>query len=136
MRKLSMFLIALSITLGAIGQTKILTGRVLDEQGKGLPSASVKVVGSRTGAAASDDGTFKLQVNGNETIEVSSVGYVSVRLKVPTSGELLVRLKKDESQTLNEVVVSGAYNTKRTARGVSYNAQVLNQPLPLEETLQ
>ena len=98
MRKLSMFLIALSITIGAIGQTKILTGRVLDEQGKGLPSASVKVVGSRTGAAASDDGTFKLQVNGNETIEVSSVGYVSVRLKVPTSGELLVRLKKGNTR--------------------------------------
>jgi TonB-linked SusC/RagA family outer membrane protein len=127
MRKLSMFLVALSITLGAIGQTKILTGRVTDEQGKGLPSASVKVVGSKTGTAASDDGMFKLQVSANETIEVSSVGYVTARLKVPSSGELLVRLMKDESQTLNEVVVSGAYNIKRSARGVSYNAQVINQ---------
>ena len=122
-----MFLVALSITLGAVGQTKILTGRVTDEQGKGLPSASVKAVGSKTGTAASDDGMFKLQVSLNETIEVSSVGYVTVRLKVPSSGELLVRLKKDESQTLNEVVVSGAYNIKRSARGVSYNAQVINQ---------
>lgn len=127
MRKLSVFLMALFVTLSAIGQTKNVTGRVTDEQGKGLPSATIKVVGGNAGTTASDDGSFKIQLASNQTLEVSSIGFITARVKVGNAPTLTIQLKKDESQTLSEVVVSGAYNTKRSARGVSYNAQVISQ---------
>ena len=127
MKKLSVFLMALFVTLCAIGQTKNVSGRVTDEEGKGLSAAAVKVVGTKLGTTTNDNGDFSISVSANQTLEITIIGYITKRVAVPQSGSLVIKLARDNSQTLSDVVVTGAYNTKRTARGVSYNAQVVSQ---------
>src|SRR6476646_108569 len=116
MRKfLVLFMTVLLACSAAIAQTRTVTGRVTDEQGNPVPFASVKIRGTNNGVTASAEGTFKITAAPNAVLEISSVGYTATTVAA-SSNDLSVRMVKDNSQTLSEVVVTGAYNTKRTAR--------------------
>ena len=85
-----------------------ITGRVADEQGKPLPGATVVVKGNTgLGTGTDTDGRFSLTVpTGNETLVVSSIGYVTQELALGGKTDLNVRLVVD-NQSLDEVVVVG-----------------------------
>ncbi|MBX2843674.1 MAG: TonB family protein [Flammeovirgaceae bacterium] len=56
------------------------SGTVYDEEGKGLPGASIVVVGTTTGTVSDLDGTFKVSTNESNDLHISFVGYESVKL--------------------------------------------------------
>jgi TonB-linked SusC/RagA family outer membrane protein len=90
-----------------------ITGKVTDEDGVGLPGASILVKSTTSGTITDADGTFKLRIaeGSNAILVVSLVGYMSQEVTVGSQTVISAVLKSD-SKVLNEVVVVG-YGTQR-----------------------
>jgi TonB-linked SusC/RagA family outer membrane protein len=87
------------------------SGKVIDESGKPLAGASVKVIGKHQVSTTDSEGRFLLKnVDENASIAVSYIGYISQELKVRAAG--IVQLKTDNSK-LEDVVIVGYGTTKR-----------------------
>ncbi len=126
MRKLASLLAMLVLfTTLAIAQTRTVSGRVLDAKGVPIPFASVKVKGTETGVSADVNGSFTLKANKGDVLEVSAIGQKSSSITVGDETVVSISLINDGEESLSEVLVTSAYNTKRTARSVGYNAQTI-----------
>lgn len=80
------------------------TGKILDENGQGIPGASVKVKGTSNGSVTDAKGFFGLKnVDENATLIISYVGYDIKEVKVSKS-EMSIKLTVTLSN-LDEVVV-------------------------------
>ncbi|WP_299502467.1 TonB-dependent receptor [Mucilaginibacter sp.] len=89
-----------------------LSGTVLDENGQGLPGASIKIKDAGTGVTTDKQGTFHLPApNNNATIVVSFIGYRPQELSIRTHKNLIIRLEPDHN-ILNDVVIVG-YGTQK-----------------------
>lgn len=112
-----------AITINAPGvenvspqQTTKITGRVLDEQGQPLTGATVKVVGTQNGAVADLDGSFELDCNAGQMLEVGYIGYRTQQVKAAKG--MTVKLSED-SKVLSDVVVT-ALGIKRDRKALGY----------------
>ena len=125
MRKIASLLSVLMLICAlAFGQNRTVSGTVRDANGNPVPFATVTVVGTNTATQADANGNFTLNnVAENARLRVTSTGFTA--LTVPVSGDLSSVTLTRSGDQLQEVVVTGAYNTKRTARSTSYNAQVV-----------
>lgn len=56
------------------------TGTVYDEEGNGLPGVNIVVAGTATGTVSGLNGSFKIKANESQVLNLSFVGYESVRL--------------------------------------------------------
>lgn len=57
-------------------KTEIITGKVVDENGEGIPGATVKLLGSETGTHTDIDGNYQLEVvTPRPTLEITALGY-------------------------------------------------------------
>ena len=82
------------------------TGTVLDQNGESLIGAAVVVKGTSTGTITNVDGNFTLAgVKPGDVIEISYMGYVTQDFI--WDGEPIYARLKDDTQTLDEVVVVG-----------------------------
>lgn len=87
------------------------TGTVRDAKGGPIPGASVVLKGTTTGTSTDAQGVFRINLpTGNETLVISSVGFVKQEVVVGGRTSVDVTLK-DETSALNEVVVVG-YGTQ------------------------
>ncbi|RPD50550.1 SusC/RagA family TonB-linked outer membrane protein [Paracnuella aquatica] len=125
MRKIASLLPVLMLlcTL-AFGQARTVTGTVRDENGNPIPFASVTESGTNRGTTTDANGVFRISIAQNGTLNVTAAGFVAQQSFNPTGETANISLRRSDAQ-LQEVVVTGAYNTKRTARSTSYNAQVV-----------
>ena len=90
----------------------VVSGKVVDEKGSGLPGVSVIMKGSTQGTTTDGEGSYRLSVpNERATLVFSFVGYTRQEVVVGTQTTLTVTLLPDD-QTLNEVVVVG-YGSQR-----------------------
>ena len=99
-----LFLLCL-FPLGAMAQSTI-KGTVNDEAGEPIIGASVKVQGTKTGAVTDFNGNFSVQADANSTLVISYIGYTTATVRVNGRNDIVISLKED-SQTLNDVVVIG-----------------------------
>ena len=99
-----LFLLCL-FPLGAMAQS-VIKGTVSDEAGEPIIGASVKVMGTQTGAVTDFNGNFSVQANSNATLQISYIGYTTATIKVNGRNNIEVALKED-AQTLSDVVVIG-----------------------------
>ncbi|MGI4864898.1 MAG: SusC/RagA family TonB-linked outer membrane protein [Janthinobacterium lividum] len=84
----------------------LITGRITDAKGDGIPGVTVLVKGSSQGVTTDVDGNFKLDAPEGAILVISSIGYASQ--EVPTSGRSTINLTLNPSdQKLDEVVVLG-----------------------------
>lgn len=103
----------------AIGQERIL-GRVVDElTGKGIPQASIKVVGTSIGTSCDSLGNFVVAVNSDKThhVEVSAMGYRTYKGGyMPSATGVLIKLHPDE-RVIDAIEISSKrkYNNKNPA---------------------
>ncbi|GAB2965902.1 SusC/RagA family TonB-linked outer membrane protein [Hymenobacter coalescens] len=121
MNKLLLGLIPLAaIVHQAEAQTRQISGRVTDRAtGEGLPGATVLVKGTTNGVSTNSDGTFSLNAPAEGgTLQVSSVGYLTVERAIGTDSQINIGLSGDTKQ-LSEVVVT-ALGIQREARAVGY----------------
>ena len=98
-----LFLLCL-LPLGAWAQS-LVKGTINDETGEPIIGATVKVQGSNQGTITNANGQFSIQAAQGATLNVSYVGYVPQAVKV--SGQNLVVVLKEDTNTLNDVVVIG-----------------------------
>lgn len=111
---LFLFAWMLLLSSSAYSQTKTISGVVNDESGKPIAGVSVKVVQTKVGTTSNENGRFKLNLPaGNATLEISSVGFETERIKINNQSEVSVVLKA-ASKAMDEVVVVGVQRqTKR-----------------------
>jgi len=82
MRKLVLLLCGILLLWGQLlAQTRTISGRVVDADGKPIPNASVIVKGSSQGASTNSEGVFSLSVpTGTTRLVVSAVGMTTQEL--------------------------------------------------------
>ena len=109
--KVCMIAVMLLMLTGSSALAKQVTGKVLsDSDNEPLIGASVIVEGQTGGAITDFDGNFVIEANDGQTLVVSYIGYITQKVKV--SGNNLVIRLKDDSQSLEDVVVVG-YGTMK-----------------------
>ncbi len=105
-RTLGMVILFLMLSVqGAWAQTTV-KGTVNDEAGEPVIGASVKVVGSKTGAVTDLNGKFTVSAPSNGQLEISYVGYQTESVRINGRSDISIILKEDNT-TLNDVVVIG-----------------------------
>ena len=82
------------------------SGQVLDENGQGLPGATVVEKGTTNGSITDVDGNFRMTVAEGAVLLVSFVGYAPQEVTVMDGGAINVKMVPDYS-SLEEVVVVG-----------------------------
>ncbi|MFM2327693.1 MAG: hypothetical protein RIR31_1895 [Bacteroidota bacterium] len=104
------FFVLLSCILFA--QQKTITGKVLDVDGKAVPSVTVGIKGTTTSTKTDENGAFTIVVSSNESVlKFSSAGMVYEEQTIGGRTTIVVRMQKDTRQ-LEDVIVVG-YGTKK-----------------------
>lgn len=85
-----------------------LTGKIIEQNGDGLPGANVRLKSDASkGTSSKYDGTFEINVASNDTLVVSFIGYEDRWVPVSINGPCDVTIElKASAQTMDEVVVS------------------------------
>ena len=97
---------------GFLAAEQVVTGKVTDEKGGGLPGVTVVVKGTTVGTATDEAGNFQITVPDPAAILVFSfVGYARQEVAVGSQTSVNITLAPDNT-ALNEVVVVG-YGTQR-----------------------
>jgi TonB-dependent starch-binding outer membrane protein SusC len=107
--RLFVVLLAFCSTTSLLAQRTV-TGKINDEKGDGIPSASVLIKGTNQGTVTDIDGNFSLSVPDNSTLIISSVGFTTQEVAVGKESTITIALK--EGSTLGELVVVG-YGTQK-----------------------
>lgn len=109
----SAFAVLVSLT-GAYAQgTREVSGTVSDVSGQPLPGVAVIAAQTGRGAVTAADGTFSMQVpEGDITVEVSSLGYVSQTITIPAARSRIEVVLQEDNLMLDETVVVG-YGTQK-----------------------
>ena len=87
------------------------TGKVT-AGGEEMPGVTVAVKGQTRGTITSTDGSYQIQVNGNESLIFSFVGYETVTIPVNKRKVINVELK-ETTQMVDEVVITVPYGTAK-----------------------
>ena len=86
MKKKSLLLFSLFVTLNIISQQKIaLKGIVLDQDNLPIPYVSIGIINKNIGTTSTEDGTFNFIVTNkeiNDNLEISSIGYQTFKIVV------------------------------------------------------
>ena len=99
---------------------RTLTGMVTDADGEPLIGVSVFVEGTKSGAATDIDGSFSILVEkGSPRLRFSYVGKKTKYVDVKSDNPLIVTLE-DDSQLMEEVVVTGYQQLKRESATGSF----------------
>ena len=110
LRMLVLFL-GLFLSVGAFAQQITVKGYVQDAENEPVIGATVRVVGTQTAVITDIDGNFTLQAQQGASIQVSYIGYETAT--VAAAPQVTVTLQ-DEANTLNEVVVIGYGQVKKS----------------------
>lgn len=94
----------LATTITAMAQQVTATGVVKDAQGLPIIGASVIQSGTQNGVISDIDGAFSLNVPQGATLEISSIGYKTVKVVAAQGLDIVL---EDDNELLNEVVVVG-----------------------------
>ncbi len=106
----------------AFAQSRLVTGRVTDNAGKPVPFASIVVKGTRTGVQTDVNGEYSIRVNSGDVLQISQASFDVVEVPVGTMSSLVTSLQQ-KNNTITEVIVTSAFNVRRTARSTASNVQ-------------
>ena len=120
-RFLSLFTMMMLSAVLSFAQSRLVTGRVSDESGKPVPFASV-VIKNGGGVQSDVNGEYSIRVNPGDILQISGTNYDLVEIPVGSLTNITTVLKLKDN-TMSEVVVTSAFNTKRTARSIASNVQ-------------
>ncbi len=111
--KVLLFFIAVLTTTFGYAQVKTITGKVTDAQsGEPLPGVTIVVKGTTIGTATNFDGDYTLNVEANQVLSVSFIGYASQEVTIGT--ETVLNLQMEQSvENLDEVIVIGYGQVKK-----------------------
>jgi TonB-linked SusC/RagA family outer membrane protein len=111
-RFLTLVLGMLLLSSQLLAQTRTVTGKVTDENGKPLPNVSVQVKGTNVGTVTDAQGQYSLSVPSNaQAITFSSVGATTKEMTLGKGNTINTTLTSNDA-SMQEVVVVG-YGTGR-----------------------
>ncbi|MFW5755308.1 MAG: SusC/RagA family TonB-linked outer membrane protein [Tangfeifania sp.] len=111
--KLFLFLVALLTFTNSYSQQKTLTGEVTDAAtGEPLPGVTIVVQGTARGTITDVDGQYSVDVEPDQTLTFSFIGYTSQEIVVGAEDILNVQLRQSV-ESLEEVVVIGYGQVKK-----------------------
>lgn len=109
-----------------------ISGKVTDQNGAGIPGATVLIEGSSTGTATDIEGAFSLDAPEGSVLLISFIGYQTQRVTVGNQTAVNIVLQEDLS-SLDEVVVVGYGTQKKVnltgAVSTVSSADIINQPV-------
>lgn len=105
MNKLFTLLFFFLIVYGASAQERLISGKVTDPSGAGLPGVTIQLKGTTSGTVSDIDGKYKINVSGG-TLVFSYIGFVNQEIEITNQSVIDVLLLED-TRLLNEVVVIG-----------------------------
>lgn len=111
MSRFSSLLCSLLFCMITYAQEITVTGKVT-AGGEEMPGVTVAVKGQTRGTITSTDGSYQIQVNGNESLIFSFVGYETVTIPVNKRKVINVELK-ETTQMVDEVVITVPYGTAK-----------------------
>ena len=111
MNRFSSLLCSLLFCMITYAQEITVTGKVT-AGGEEMPGVTVAVKGQTRGTITSIDGSYQIQVNGNESLIFSFVGYETVTIPVNRRKVINVELK-EAAQMVDEVVITVPYGTAK-----------------------
>ena len=125
MRKLLFILFLTGLAYHSYAQSRVIKGKVVDEQGNPLPGATVTLKQTNQRAATLQDGVYSITITGPGNILVFTyVGYQPQEVDI--TGKLNADVKMEpQSGGMNEVIVT-ALNIKREKASLGYAAQGVN----------
>jgi TonB-linked SusC/RagA family outer membrane protein len=115
----------------AFAQQKTITGRVTSEQGTPLPSVTVLVRGTSTGASTNQQGNYTIRANVGQVIQFRLIGTAPEDRTVGTADTVNVTLRR-VATSLDAVVVTALGQT--TAQRAIGTAQQTVQGSDIAET--
>ncbi|WP_149913596.1 SusC/RagA family TonB-linked outer membrane protein [Sphingobacterium cavernae] len=113
------------VTSLSFAQTREVSGLVTASDGTPISGASISVVGTNTATQTDGSGRFKITANSGASLNVSYIGYTTQRVSVGNSTTLTIVLEGGD-QSLEEVVITGAYGVKQSARSLTSSAQFID----------
>ena len=117
-RILSLFVMFMLFGVLAFAQTRVVTGKVSDKDGNGVPFASVKVRGSQTGVSADANGVYSIRVKEGDVLLLSGSGFQATEATI--SGQSTVSSVMEKNADLTEVVVTTALGQRTKAASIGY----------------
>ncbi len=125
MRKKGLLLFSMVILCCTLvmGQTKTITGKVLDSAGHAMAGASVRIKHSSVGTSTGADGTFSINAKANSTLVISAVGHDEKEVSIGDRSYLEVTLT-GKNEVMAEIVVT-ALGVKREKRNLTFSSQVV-----------
>ncbi len=121
-RFLSLFTVLMLSGVLAFAQSRVVTGTVTDNTGKPVPFASVLVKGAGKGVQTNVNGEYSVKVNKGDVLVISQLNFETVEIPVSTMNIYATSLEL-KTNTIKEVIVTSAFQTKRTLRSQSSNVQ-------------
>lgn len=85
----------------------VVKGKILDAAGQPVIGANIVEKGTTNGTISDMDGNFTISVEESAVLEVSYIGFVNQQVKTSIGGGNLTITLKEDSETLDEVVVTG-----------------------------
>jgi len=112
-KKMCTAFLLLLLTFFAQAQNENITvrGRVTNESGQAVSSASVALKGTSIGVTTGNDGSFQILAPANGTLVISSVGFATIEVDI--KGQTTLNAKLTTSGTTMEQVVVIGYGTQR-----------------------
>lgn len=124
-----------SININNINQQnkKQITGTVLDEYGEPVIGANIIEKGTGNGTVSDFDGEFVLDIEGDATLHVSYIGYISQDIAINDNTSIRIILKED-TQALEELVIVGygvqkKVNLTGAVSTIHYDEELENRPI-------
>src|SRR6202008_460269 len=90
----------------AMAQTKIVTGKVVDQDGQIIPRASLSIKGTQKGTIANNLGVFSIEVATGDVLVVSATGYSNYQVTIASGTDLSAVTLIKSNKVLDEVVVT------------------------------
>jgi TonB-dependent starch-binding outer membrane protein SusC len=133
MKKMLVTLFTVFLLMAAIGQNKTISGKVTDDKGNPISSASVQLKGTNIGTTTKPDGTYSLSVPANaRKLVISSVGSKKMEFDI-TGSSVNAKLDADDP-SLEEVVVVGYSSIKK--KDVTGNSARIGKELIADRPVQ
>lgn len=115
---LLLLLVCIFSTIAFGQERKTISGKVVDDAGKGIPGVTVSVKGSKTTVVSNAEGEFSISASPSDVLVLSSVGYEKTEMPVGSNSFLNLSLKAAVG-SLDEVVVT-ALGVSRQKKSLGY----------------
>jgi TonB-dependent starch-binding outer membrane protein SusC len=102
-------------------------GKVLDEDGKGLPGTSILIKKTSKGTTTNQNGEFEIDAKKGEVLTFTLVGFKSNEIAINDQTSITVLMQSD-NKTLQEVVVTG-YGVQRKSDLLGSVASIKSEAL-------